>query len=110
MKSPTAEDARHIAASALSEEIASVERFTTGAGNWVYDVTPVKGNPVVVRLCRSANECAGGVQLNEYLRPKRVPLPELIAHHLPDASDDRAWMILHRFSGKDLGHVYSKLT
>lgn len=110
MKAPTADDARAIAANALGEEIISVARFTTGAGNWVYDVTPAKHDPVVVRFCRHANECAGGVQLNEFLRPKRIPLPELIAHHLPDATDDRAWMILHRFPGNDLGHVYPKLT
>ena len=61
MKTPTADDAARIARGVLGEPAAEVERFGTGAGNWVYDVTMPSGGRAVVRIARDRDECAAGV-------------------------------------------------
>jgi hypothetical protein len=108
---PNAADASAIAAGVLGEQVASADRLPTGAANWVFAVTAARtARRVVVRIMRDPAEAAGGVALNQKLRPLGVPLPELIAYHLPSAeAGERAWMVLEHFEGTDLGNVYPSL-
>ena len=110
MNPPTADDAARIAAGVLGEPVARVHRLETGCGNWVYDVLTTSGRNVVVRIARDPDECAAGVHWSRTLRPLGVPLPEMIAHHVPKDAEDRAWMVLQRLPGTDLEHVYASLT
>ena len=61
LRAPAASDAARIARDILGEPIASAERFTTGAGNRVYDVTTNRGPRVVVRFMRTKSELEAGV-------------------------------------------------
>jgi hypothetical protein len=108
MKPHSPEHASHVAQNVLGEPILSVERFATGAGNWVYDVGAVSGRQVVVRFMRAREEYEAGICWNQMLRPLGVPLPEMLA-----SDSDRAgngWFVLQRFPGADLGHAYATLT
>jgi hypothetical protein len=109
---PTAEDARRVARDVLGESIAPIERFNTGAGNWVFDVTGQSGGRAVVRFMRSDDECAAGVEWSSLLRSMGVPLPRLLAHHRVHNERDRpsfSWMVLERLPGTDLEHAYAGL-
>jgi hypothetical protein len=112
MSPPTAAQAKRIAADALGELIESVDRFTTGSANWVFDTTARSGKRVVVRFMRERDEFDGAVLWNSILRPAGVPLPELIAHrrNFDDESPSHSWLVLERFAGVDLEHAYAKLT
>src|SRR5437867_1067968 len=107
---PTADDAMRVAREMLAEPIASAERFSTGSGHRVYDVTAVSGRRVVVRFADSRGACEAGVVLSRTLRALGVPLPEMLAHHLSESDGGPAWTVLERLPGTDLGHVYSTLT
>src|SRR5687767_6620529 len=100
MTTPTADEAARVAQRALGEDIQAVARFTTGAGNWVYDVTTGRGTRLVVRFMRSRAECAAGVFWSNTLRPMGVPLPPLLAH----CDGETPWMLLGRLEGVDLEH------
>jgi aminoglycoside phosphotransferase len=110
MKPPSPDDAARIARTVLGEPVERVRRFETGQANWVYDVITKSGRNVVVRISRDPNECAAGVHWSRTLRPLGVPLPEMLAHHLPSNDDERSWTVLARLSGTDLEHAYPTLT
>ena len=98
------EHAACVARDVLGEPIASADRFTTGAGNWVYDVRAQSGRQVVVRFMRDREEFAAGIHWNQTLRPLGVPLPKMLAF------DNEGWFVLERFAGTDLGQVCAALT
>lgn len=110
MTPPTPQDAARVALDVLGEPAASVERFTTGAGNWVYDVTLHAGTRAVVRFVRDPDDCAAGVYWSNRLRPCGVPLPRLLAHQVARGDGERSWMVLERLPGRDFEHVYTRLT
>src|SRR5688572_24386667 len=110
-KLPQPQDAAIIARDLLGQPAARVERFTTGLGNFVYDVTGQSGAKVVVRIANPAGDTsiAAAVYWSNRLRPLGVPLPRLIAHHVGD-NGEWDWMALERLPGTDLGHVYHSLS
>src|SRR5687768_6587906 len=106
MKPRSPEHAAIIAADVLREKVACSQRFTTGAGNWVYDIVTQGGTRAVVRFMRSNVECRAAVYWSQTLRPLGVPLPALLAHH----AGETPWMMLDRLPGVYLGHAYGDLT
>ena len=108
---PGENDVRQIVRSALSEEVAAISRFPTGLVHRVYDVTCASGRQVVVRIARPQNEAIldNGLYWSRLLRPKGVPLPQILAHDLTNPSTPFPYMILHRLPGNDLGLVYRDL-
>lgn len=110
MNPPTPQDAARVALEMLLEPATAVERFTTGAGNWVYDVTLQSGIRAVVRFVRDPEDCAAGVYWSNRLRPSGVPLPRLLGHQVARGAGERSCMVLERLPGRDLEHVYTHLT
>jgi hypothetical protein len=107
----TADRACSVAREVLGEPMASAQRFTTGAGNWVYDVTAASGRRVVVRFMRSREEFESGILWNGRLRPLGVPLPKMLAYQRSFEGDSPGgWFVLERLRGVDLEHAYATLT
>ena len=106
---PTEKDALSIARDLTGEMPASIERFSTGNGHWVYDVRSADGSAMVVRMGAASQreDFLGAIHWSRTLRPLGVPLPELIA-----AGDHRGlpYVVLERLPGRDLEQVYSSLS
>ena len=64
-----------------------------------------------MRIARPGNRgiLENGVYWSRLLRPKGVPLPQVLGQEFPEAVDRFAYVILHRLPGRDLGLVYSHL-
>jgi hypothetical protein len=104
---PTAARAAAIAARVSGPK--TVERFTTGARHYVYEVKFADHQPLVVRMgsMTSHSEMAGAVYLSNLLRPRGVPLPAILAE---DVQSPFPWIVLERLPGVDLGAVIETLT
>jgi len=118
---PTAEHARAVAERYWDRPTHSVERFSTGAANYVYDVhgdgeaREMREARIVVRFSTDRDQCVAAVRWNQMLRPLGVPLPELLAYDFADdgeASEAVAfpYMILAHVPGADLQAVYPTLS
>ena len=101
----TASRAAEIVQTVFQQAPRRVERFATGAANYVFDVELQSGQRAVVRIARELVEAAATVHWYQTLRPMGVPLPKLIAF---DASE--GWIVIERLPGTDLGHAYRSLS
>lgn len=93
----------------LSERVVSAERFSTGHCHFVFDVKTESGRQFVVRMARPENRylLESAVFWSALLRPKDVPLPEILA---ADLTAEFPFLILERLAGKDLWQVYRELS
>ena len=105
---PNAAAAGEAALRLLGSRAASIVRFTTGSGHWVFDVRLETGAAVVLRMTTASLRpaMAGALQMSELLRPMGVPLPQVLHADL-DAMFPT--LVLERFAGRDLGHVMASL-
>jgi hypothetical protein len=105
----TMQRAVKIAAEVTGHVPAKARRFETGMRHYVFEVEFATRRPVVVRIgTESAEmEMAGTVHLSQLLRPRGVPLPEMLASSI-DAG--LPWVVLERLPGIDLGAVIRKLS
>src|SRR5580658_3739307 len=101
--------ALEIVTNAIGQAPVNIQRFTTGARHYVYDVEFANHPPVVLRIGdRSAHaEMAGAVHLSNLLRPRGVPLTAILTE---DVAAEFPWLILERLPGTDLGTVIANLS
>lgn len=109
---PTEHDARDAICRLLSAEATVVTRFPTGAQHYVYDVTLADGRRVVARMSLPEHRelVRGALGWHRLLRPRGVPLPELLASAVEPEDGPFPAMLLERLPGTDLQHVYPSLT
>ena len=109
---PTAADAAVIVRRALHQSVLTVRRFPTGLAHYVFEVVTANGQKLAVRIARPDERInfAGALYWSSLLRPKGVPLPEIVYadpcadhYHFPA-------MVLERLPGTDLGYVYPNLS
>jgi aminoglycoside phosphotransferase (APT) family kinase protein len=109
---PTANDAATVVRSRLGLEPVEVRRFSTGLCHHVFLVTAAEQQMFVVRIAtpETAQLLAGGIYWNQFLRPKGVPLPRMIASSLQSSEIQFPFVILEQIPGTDLGEVYPTLS
>lgn len=109
---PTEHDARGAVRRLLGVDATTVERFPTGNQHHVYDVALADGRRVVARMSSSQNRegVRGALAWHRLLRPRGVPLPELLASAIEPKDGRFPVVILERLPGTDLQHVYPELT
>jgi aminoglycoside phosphotransferase len=106
---PNISVAGDLATAAVGRPPTSVRRFGTGARHYVFEATFADRAPVVVRIAaeHSRKAMAGALRLSTLLRPRGVPLPEIIAegvnHRFPH-------LVMERLPGTDLGDVICGLS
>jgi len=105
---PSAEIAAAIARHALGWPSASVHRFPTGSGHYVFAVTSHEGEQAVIRMGQSdrSDGLNAGLALMERLGAAGVPLPRIFGH---GTERDLPWVAMERLPGTDLGHVVHDL-
>jgi hypothetical protein len=109
---PTEQDAAVIAADVLRAPVEGATRFRTGAAHYVYDVRLGGDRRVVVRMSRreDIDAARGAVYWSRLLRPKGVPLPDLLHADVSMTRHRFPVIVLARFAGDDLGVVYERLS
>jgi aminoglycoside phosphotransferase (APT) family kinase protein len=109
---PEPHDAAAIAAEVLGASAETAVRFPTGLRHFVYDVKLVDGRHVVVRISRrdDVEAARGAICWSSLLRPKGVPLPELLHADLSMTRYAFPVIVLERLPGDDLGIVYGRLS
>ena len=107
---PKREAVEEITERIFDEKAAEIERFPTGNCHFVFDVRTQNGRKFVVRIAKPENRgfLRNAIYWNKLLRPKGVPLAEILACDLDDP--DFPFIILERLKGKDLGLIYNQLT
>lgn len=107
---PDAKAASAMACEVLAD-VAQITRFPTGLRHFVFEATSSLGRPVVVRASR--REDVGIVENSLYwsaqLRPRGVPLPEVLHADTAMARHAFPFVILERLSGRDLHLVLEEL-
>ena len=95
-----------------NESVVTVNRFATGLCHFVYDVVTESGQSFVLRVARPENRAflAGALYWHRLLKPKGVPLPDIIYSDTEAATSPFPYMILERLAGEDLGIVYQQLS
>ena len=95
-----------------NESVVTVNRFATGLCHFVYDVVTESGQSFVLRVARPENQAllAGALYWHQLLKPKGVPLPDIIYSDTEAAASPFPYMILERLAGEDLGIVYQQLS
>src|SRR5262252_10882621 len=98
-----------LAAAAVGRPSIEVRRFRTGSHHYVYEVTFEDRKPVVVRIAaeHSRAAMAGALRMSRLLRPRGVPLPEIIAEGV---DHQFSHLVLERLPGRDLGEVIRGLS
>ncbi len=106
-REPTERHAHEIARDVTGWNPASIRRFATGIGHWVYEVRGGDGSVVVVRMGAAPGAFRGAIHWSKTLRPLGVPLPRLLAH-----GEHRGlpYLVLERLRGEDLGKIYATLS
>lgn len=106
---PSTRKAAEIAMKQRGDAPVSVARFPLGLAHWVYDVSFVTGQNLVVRMTTPEHRAAfeGAVHWSNVLRPLGVPLPALFAH---GEYQGFPFLVLERLQGQDLGVVYPQLS
>lgn len=105
----TMELAVKIASEVTGHVPAKARRFEAGVRHCVYDVEFASRQPVVVRIGTdlAGSEMLGAVHLSQVLRPRGVPLPEMLASNI---GVGLPWVVLERLPGTDLGAVIRRLS
>jgi len=111
-KIPTEKDAEHILEKVLQEKVKKIKRFPTGTEHYVYDLTTQSNKELVVRIGRedARRIFSGALYWHSILKPRGVPLPELLFSEINKNLFDFPVMIMERLKGHDLGKVYPQLT
>ncbi len=101
-----------MAADTLSGTIGAIARFSTGGHHFVYDVAFSDGRRIVVRVSRPDDKesAAGAVYWSNLLRPKGVPLPQLLHADLTMTRYPFPFALLERLPGDDLGRALPDLS
>lgn len=104
--------ARRIVENFTQQQVVAISRFETGLAHYVYAVKCEDGREIVARLAQPGREAslAGGVYWSEKLRPRGIPLPQLLGYDLTRRQFECAYLLLERLPGLDLGLVYPDLT
>jgi aminoglycoside phosphotransferase (APT) family kinase protein len=109
---PSARTAATLVERRLGVAVEMIERFQSGLANYVYDVRLVDGRRLVARLAHGPDAQAttrAAVYWNRLLRPRGVPLPQLLGWELrPPAG--APYLLLERLPGRELGEVFPTLT
>lgn len=102
----------HIVQKCMGESVLTVDRFPTGACHFVYDVTTENHLNFVVRIAKSENKdfLTGAMYWHRLLRPKGVPLPDILYSDIEAVTSPFPYMIIERLAGEDLGIVYPQLS
>jgi aminoglycoside phosphotransferase (APT) family kinase protein len=97
---------------AFEEHSVSIERFQTGLAHYVYDVRTSSNKSLVARLALPGqnDELIGGVYWSKILRPIGVPLPKIYLEDIQAELTPFPALLIERFPGTDLWHVYPELT
>ncbi|HWF96555.1 MAG TPA: aminoglycoside phosphotransferase family protein [Xanthobacteraceae bacterium] len=108
-EAPNSAIAGDLAAAAVGRPPIAVRRFDTGLRHYVFEATFDDRAPVVVRIAadHSRSAMAGALELSRLLRPRGVPLPEVIAEGL---THKFSHLVLERLPGTDLGDVIRGLS
>jgi aminoglycoside phosphotransferase (APT) family kinase protein len=96
----------------LGVAVDAIERFPSGLANYVYDVRLVDGRRLVARLAHGADAQAttrAAVYWNRLLRPRGVPLPQLLGWELRPP-EGGPYLLLARLPGQELGEVFPALS
>ncbi len=95
-----------------NESVVTINRFATGLCHFVYDVVTESGQSFVLRVARPENQAflAGALYWHQLLKPKGVPLPDIIYSDAEAATSPFPFMILERLAGEDLGIVYQQMS
>jgi aminoglycoside phosphotransferase len=98
-----------LAAAAVGRPPTEVRRFSTGSHHYVFEATFADRSPVVVRIAaeHSRSAMAGALRLSSLLRPRGVPLPEIIAEGV---NHRFSHLVTERLPGTDLGEVICGLS
>jgi aminoglycoside phosphotransferase len=98
-----------LAAAAVGHSPIDVHRFSTGAHHYVFEAMFADRPPVVVRIAaeHSRTAMAGALRLSSLLRPRGVPLPEIIAEGV---NHRFSHLVMERLPGTDLGAVICGLS
>jgi aminoglycoside phosphotransferase len=98
-----------LAAATVGRWPINVRRFGTGAHHYVFEVTFADRPPVVVRIAAAHSRAAmaGALRLSSLLRPRGVPLPEIIAEGV---NHRFSHLVMERLTGTDLGEVICGLS
>jgi Ser/Thr protein kinase RdoA (MazF antagonist) len=106
---PISAVAGDLAAAAVGCRPIAVRRFGAGLRHYVFEATFEDRAPVVVRIAaeHSRSAMAGALALSRLLRPRGVPLPEVIAEGLTHRFSH---LVLERLPGTDLGDVIRGLS
>jgi len=109
---PTERDAAAIAIDVLHAPVFQVTRFRTGWAHYTYDVRLGGERSAVVRISRrdDIEAARGAVYWSRLLRPKGIPLPELLHADLSMARHAFPFIVLARLPGNDLGVIYTQLS
>ncbi len=109
---PTTRDAAEAIEAVLGEAARSVIRFPAGTSHFVFDVETASGRRLVARLSRreEIEAARGAVTWSNVLRPRGVPLPELLHADLTMTRHPFPLLLLERLAGDDLGAAYGRLT
>jgi Ser/Thr protein kinase RdoA (MazF antagonist) len=96
----------------IFESVVTVNRFATGLCHFVYDVVTESGQSFVLRVARPENQAllAGALYWHQLLKPKGVPLPDIIYSDTEAAASPFPCMILERLAGEDLGILYQQMS
>jgi Ser/Thr protein kinase RdoA (MazF antagonist) len=106
---PNSAIAGDLAATAVGCRPTEVRRFDAGLRHYVFEATFENRAPVVVRIAadHSRSAMAAALELSRLLRPRGVPLPEVIAEGLTNRFSH---LVLERLPGTDLGDVIRELS
>ena len=106
---PSSAIAGGLAAAAVGRPPTEVRRFSTGSHHYVFEATFADRPPVVVRIAaeHSRAAMAGALRLSSLLRPRGVPLPEIIAEGV---NHRFSHLVMERLPGTDLGEVICGLS
>ena len=108
---PAKQHAIQIVRRVLATDVHTIQRFSTGLGNYVYDVVTQDGQNIVVRIAPDATSfTSGGIYWYHHLKPLGVPLPKLLHYEMEDSNHPFSFIIMERLPGMDLGHVYPELS
>ena len=105
---PSSAVAGELAAAAVGRPPIEVRRFATGAHHYVFEATFADRAPVVVRIAaeHSRAAMAAALGISRRLRPRGVPLPQIIA----EVNHRFSHLVLERLPGSDLGEVIRELS